>query len=123
MLVLFIHEFLIDLLIFFYAVNEDQHTATDEKTILEEAQRAAARDRKATGCEYQPKYFEQDGSTYLYKHSDSRYVNKQLKLGKFMKKGFFFSFKWEKYLVNFSYYQCFQKQMQKIIEEWEGEAF
>ena len=89
MLVLFIHEFLIDLLIFFFAVNEDQHTATDEKTILEEAQRAAARDRKATGCEYQPKYFEQDGSTYLYKHSDSRYVNKQLKFEKFMKKGVF----------------------------------
>ena len=89
MLVLFIHEFLIDLLIiFFFPVNEDQHTATDEKTILEEAQRAAARDRKATGCEYQPKYFEQDGSTYLYKHSDSRYIHLWTNSCNF-KKGFF----------------------------------
>jgi hypothetical protein len=35
-----------------------QQAATEEKSILEEAQRSAARDRKATGFEWVPKFFE-----------------------------------------------------------------
>jgi predicted exporter len=35
-----------------------QHAATEEKTILEEAQRAAARERKALAKEWNPKHFE-----------------------------------------------------------------
>lgn len=38
--------------------NDDQQAATEEKSVLEEAQRAGARDRKATGQEWVPKYFE-----------------------------------------------------------------
>lgn len=52
--------------------NEDQHAATEEKTILEEAQRAKARELKATGLEHQPRFFEHDGNSYVYKHSDYR---------------------------------------------------
>ena len=59
-----------------FSANDDQQAATDEKTALEEIQRAAARDRKATGIEHQPRFFEQDGNAYLYKHPDSRYYSK-----------------------------------------------
>ncbi|KAK7084056.1 Oxysterol-binding protein-related protein 8 [Halocaridina rubra] len=54
--------------------NEDQVAATEEKTILEEAQRSAARERKAKCEEWVPKYFAQDPVTgvYVYKHSDLR---------------------------------------------------
>ena len=38
--------------------DDDQNAATDEKSKLEEAQRAGARERKATGEEWEPKHFE-----------------------------------------------------------------
>lgn len=36
---------------------DDQNAATEEKAILEEAQRTGARERKAAGEEWVPKYF------------------------------------------------------------------
>ena len=38
--------------------SEDQIAATEEKFVLEEAQRAAAKKRKAENAEWVPKYFE-----------------------------------------------------------------
>ena len=38
--------------------NDDQLAATEEKSILEEQQRAGARERKAIGAEWEPKFFE-----------------------------------------------------------------
>ena len=38
--------------------NDDQNAATEEKTVLEEAQRAEARIRKETGVEHKPQHFE-----------------------------------------------------------------
>lgn len=57
--------------------NDDQNAATEEKSFLEEEQRAAARERKATCTEHVPKYFELDTNCnatgqYLYKHADAR---------------------------------------------------
>ncbi|CAL4059523.1 unnamed protein product, partial [Meganyctiphanes norvegica] len=54
--------------------NEDQVAATEEKTILEEAQRSALRERQAKCEDWVSKYFTQDPLTgvYLYKHSDLR---------------------------------------------------
>ncbi|XP_068228302.1 oxysterol-binding protein-related protein 8 isoform X3 [Palaemon carinicauda] len=54
--------------------NDDQVAATEEKTILEEAQRSATRERKAKCEEWFPKHFSQDPVTgvYVYKHSDLR---------------------------------------------------
>jgi hypothetical protein len=43
-----------------------QVAATEEKTALEEAQRAAAKERKMKCLEWIPKYFEQVVYTYLY---------------------------------------------------------
>ena len=40
-----------------------QNAATDEKSCLEEEQRAAARDRKERCYEHIPKYFEHDDNT------------------------------------------------------------
>ncbi|MCL4123912.1 UNVERIFIED_CONTAM: hypothetical protein GTU68_045605, partial [Idotea baltica] len=40
--------------------NDDQVAATEEKTILEEAQRTATRERKAKCEEWISKYFAQD---------------------------------------------------------------
>ena len=57
---------------FNFPANEDQHAATEEKTVLEEAQRAKARELKATGLEHTPRFFEHDGNSYVYKHSDYR---------------------------------------------------
>ena len=37
--------------------NEDQNAATEEKTVLEEAQRAKARIVKETGVEHKPQHF------------------------------------------------------------------
>lgn len=39
--------------------NDDQMKATEEKTVLEDAQREAVRERKKSGCEWVPKLFEQ----------------------------------------------------------------
>jgi Oxysterol-binding protein. len=36
---------------------DNQNAATDEKAVLEEAQRTGARERKAAGVEWVPKYF------------------------------------------------------------------
>ena len=38
--------------------KEDQHAATEQKSILEEAQRAGARERKANEQEWVPRFFE-----------------------------------------------------------------
>jgi len=38
--------------------KEDQHAATEQKSILEEAQRAGARERKANEQIWVPRYFE-----------------------------------------------------------------
>ena len=38
--------------------NEDQHAATEQKSILEETQRAGARERKANEQIWQPRFFE-----------------------------------------------------------------
>ncbi|XP_070560037.1 oxysterol-binding protein-related protein 8-like isoform X3 [Ptychodera flava] len=57
------------------AINKgDQVDATKEKTILEEAQRQATRERKAKRQEWLPRLFEQDVITgeWLYKHADAR---------------------------------------------------
>nr|XP_045622637.1 oxysterol-binding protein-related protein 8-like isoform X5 [Procambarus clarkii]XP_045622638.1 oxysterol-binding protein-related protein 8-like isoform X5 [Procambarus clarkii] len=54
--------------------SDDQIAATEEKTILEEAQRTAASERKAKCDEWVPTYFAQDplSGVYVYKHSDLR---------------------------------------------------
>ncbi|XP_069937663.1 oxysterol-binding protein-related protein 8, partial [Cherax quadricarinatus] len=58
-----------------YAIkNDDQIAATEEKTILEEAQRSAANERKAKCEEWVPRYFTQDpvSGVYVYQYSDLR---------------------------------------------------
>jgi len=54
--------------------KEDQHAATEQKSILEEAQRAGARERKEKEEAWVPRFFELDNSTdqYVYIHSDVR---------------------------------------------------
>ena len=64
--------------------QEDQLAATEEKTKLEEAQRAGHRERREAGTEWTSKYFELEGLTfgidgaptdvpkYNYKHADIR---------------------------------------------------
>lgn len=54
--------------------KDDQHAATEEKSALEEAQRNGAKERKAKGYEWVPKYFEldSDSDSYVYLHSDLR---------------------------------------------------
>ncbi|XP_045121253.1 oxysterol-binding protein-related protein 8-like isoform X3 [Portunus trituberculatus] len=54
--------------------SDDQTAATEEKTILEEAQRSAANERKVKCEEWVPTYFAQDlvRGVYVYKHSDLR---------------------------------------------------
>merc|ERR1711881_379076 len=46
--------------------KEDQHAATEQKSILEEAQRAGARERKANEEAWIPRFFELDASTDQY---------------------------------------------------------
>lgn len=54
--------------------NKDQTEATNEKFILEEAQRKSARERKAKCEEWSPALFEQDPITgeWHYKYADTR---------------------------------------------------
>lgn len=54
--------------------NDDQTAATEAKTCLEEAQRERAKERKALGQEWIPKYFVQDILTgnWVYRHADIR---------------------------------------------------
>lgn len=54
--------------------KDDQTAATEEKFTLEEAQRAAARDRKTKCYDHVPRFFELDAADeqYVYKHSDLR---------------------------------------------------
>ncbi|XP_056312189.1 oxysterol-binding protein-related protein 8 isoform X1 [Danio aesculapii] len=54
--------------------NKDQTEATNEKFILEEAQRKAARERKAKCEEWTPALFEQDPATgeWHYRYADTR---------------------------------------------------
>ncbi|KAL5283979.1 OSBPL8 family protein [Megaselia abdita] len=54
--------------------RDDQVGATEEKTILEEAQRNAAKERKATCTEWVPVHFQQDMGTgqWIYKYADLR---------------------------------------------------
>ncbi|KAF5283392.1 hypothetical protein FQA39_LY04768 [Lamprigera yunnana] len=53
---------------------DDMNTATEEKTSLEEAQRAHSKERKAKCEEWIPKHFQQDFKTgqWVYKYSDLR---------------------------------------------------
>ncbi|XP_077518041.1 oxysterol-binding protein-related protein 8 isoform X3 [Amblyomma americanum] len=55
-------------------VRGDQVAATEEKTILEEAQRRSTKERQARMEPWVPRFFIQDLLTgdYLYKHADSR---------------------------------------------------
>ncbi|KAJ1361565.1 hypothetical protein KIN20_020846 [Parelaphostrongylus tenuis] len=46
--------------------HEDQYKATEEKTVLEEEQRARAR----SGLPHQTKYFRDGGSGYQYIHAE-----------------------------------------------------
>lgn len=54
--------------------RDDQVAATEEKTVLEEAQRNATKVRKATCTEWIPGHFEQDlvSGQWHYKHADLR---------------------------------------------------
>ncbi|XP_078273299.1 oxysterol-binding protein-related protein 8 isoform X5 [Rhinoraja longicauda] len=54
--------------------NKDQHEATREKFVLEEAQRQAAKRRKAKEEEWMPRLFEHDEITgeWQYKYADTR---------------------------------------------------
>ncbi|XP_074660916.1 oxysterol-binding protein-related protein 8-like isoform X3 [Tubulanus polymorphus] len=54
--------------------RSDNDEATNEKSILEEAQRLGAKERKAKGTEWTPRYFERDLVTgdWIYKFADSR---------------------------------------------------
>ncbi|KAK7871635.1 hypothetical protein R5R35_001821 [Gryllus longicercus] len=54
--------------------RDDQIAATEEKTVLEEAQRAAVKERKMKCLEWSPKYFEQDlvSGQWVYRHADLR---------------------------------------------------
>nr|CAD7460492.1 unnamed protein product [Timema tahoe] len=55
-------------------LGDDQIVATEEKTVLEEAQRAAVKERKLKCLEWVPKHFEQDliSGQWVYKHADLR---------------------------------------------------
>ena len=52
--------------------NGDQNAATEEKHILEEAQRKGARERKAKMEEWLPRNFERDPITldWVYKYAE-----------------------------------------------------
>jgi len=51
--------------------NADQTKATEEKYILEEAQRKGAKERKITNTVYVPKHFEQDKlGDWIYKYAE-----------------------------------------------------
>ncbi|KAI8130644.1 Oxysterol-binding protein-related protein 8 [Lucilia cuprina] len=54
--------------------RDDQVGATEEKTVLEEQQRNAAKERKATFAEWEPAHFQQDLITgkWIYKYADLR---------------------------------------------------
>uniref|UniRef100_A0A8D0EQT2 Oxysterol-binding protein n=1 Tax=Strix occidentalis caurina TaxID=311401 RepID=A0A8D0EQT2_STROC len=57
------------------AINKgDQHKATQEKFVLEEEQRNAARERKENGTEWKPLLFQHDATTneWRYKYEDLR---------------------------------------------------
>ncbi|XP_019880749.1 oxysterol-binding protein-related protein 8 [Aethina tumida] len=55
-------------------LRDDMNAATEEKTILEEAQRARSKERKAKCEEWIPVHFQQDlkSGQWVYKHSDLR---------------------------------------------------
>ncbi|XP_037890762.1 oxysterol-binding protein-related protein 8 isoform X2 [Glossina fuscipes] len=54
--------------------RDDQRGATEEKTVLEEAQRKGAKERKATFVQWDPYHFSQDLLTgkWIYKYADLR---------------------------------------------------
>ncbi|KAF7287501.1 hypothetical protein GWI33_001461 [Rhynchophorus ferrugineus] len=54
--------------------RDDMNAATEEKTLLEEAQRARSKERKAKCEEWLPIHFQQDmkSGQWVYKHSDLR---------------------------------------------------
>uniref|UniRef100_A0A803YDQ4 OSBL5 protein n=1 Tax=Meleagris gallopavo TaxID=9103 RepID=A0A803YDQ4_MELGA len=57
------------------AINKgDQHKATQEKFVLEEEQRNAARERRENGTEWKPLLFQHDSTTneWRYKYEDLR---------------------------------------------------
>jgi hypothetical protein len=54
----------------------DQRVATDEKAVLEEAQRDAAKRRAQLGVEYKPKLFTKDeNGVWVYKYSNKAPFN------------------------------------------------
>ncbi|XP_066158648.1 oxysterol-binding protein-related protein 8 isoform X1 [Euwallacea fornicatus] len=55
-------------------LRDDMNSATEEKTLLEEAQRARSKERKVKCEEWSPVHFQQDLKTgqWVYKHSDLR---------------------------------------------------
>ncbi|XP_066248396.1 oxysterol-binding protein-related protein 8 [Euwallacea similis] len=55
-------------------LRDDMSSATEEKTLLEEAQRARSKERKVKCEEWSPVHFQQDLKTgqWVYKHSDLR---------------------------------------------------
>ena len=57
-------------------LSSDQNGATQEKFLLEEAQRQAARERKAKMEEWNPKLFERDPITgdWVYKYAELVYL-------------------------------------------------
>ena len=52
--------------------NQDQVGATEEKTVLEQAQREAAKELKEKGAVHVPRLFQYDPATecYTYKHAE-----------------------------------------------------
>jgi len=47
----------------------DQTVATDEKFIIEDAQRKAVREREEKGIAYEPRFFKKDDTNqWIYKH-------------------------------------------------------
>ena len=52
--------------------QEDQNAATQEKFLLEEAQRQGAKERKAKMIEWMPRLFERDAITgdWMYKYAE-----------------------------------------------------
>ncbi|XP_029437976.1 oxysterol-binding protein-related protein 5 isoform X2 [Rhinatrema bivittatum] len=72
------------------AINEgDQHKATEEKFVLEEAQRNATRERKENGTEWSPQLFTYNVSAneWHYKYEDTRPWNILADIAEFEKDG------------------------------------
>ncbi|GCC36771.1 hypothetical protein chiPu_0015269 [Chiloscyllium punctatum] len=78
--------------------NKDQNEATNEKFVLEETQRKAAKQRKAKGEEWVPRLFEQELVTgeWQYKYADTRPWDPLNDLVQFEKEGVIQSKVWHR---------------------------